>query len=117
MKNISMDQPADILKGPTLLIWTRDGDEIEIIKTLITLKEKTAKLYLKGGIFNGKIISSETLEEIGKLPSRKDLQKIIIGNLKSPFFKIIYSVKNPMTKIVNILNEIKLKKERKDGKE
>lgn len=110
-KNLSKDQACKFISGPTFIVWSSKENEIEIIKSLIDFQKDTGKIEIKGGLLNGEIIDKNKIAEIGKLPSKKEIQIQVLYFLKMPSIRLVNSIKSPITKIVNILNQIKDKKE------
>jgi len=110
--NLSQDECINYLEGPIFVIWTREGDEVEIIKDIYSFQKKTGKIKIKGGIVNNKTVDANFLEKLSKLPSIKEIQIKIIYNIKFPVIRVINSIRGPVVKIINIVNQIKEKKER-----
>jgi len=114
-KNLSQDKAIDYLEGPVFIIWTKDGDEVEILKNIYSFSKKTGKIEVKGGVINNKIVDREFFEKLSKLPPIKEIQAKVIYDVRFPVIKLINSIKAPVVKIVNIVNQIKKKKERENG--
>ncbi|MCM8804015.1 MAG: 50S ribosomal protein L10 [Candidatus Omnitrophica bacterium] len=110
-KNLSKDQACKFINGPTFVVWSNKENEIEIIKSLIDFQKNIGKIEIKGGVLNGEIIDNNKLTEIGKLPSKKELQSQILYLLKMPSIRLVNSMRGPIRKLVSILNQIKEKKE------
>lgn len=110
-KNLSKDEACKFISGPTFVVWSDKENEIEIIKSLINFQKDTGKVEIKGGLLNGEIIDKNKIVEIGKLPGKKEIQIQVLYFLKMPSIRLVNSIKSPLTKIVNILNQIKDKKE------
>lgn len=110
-KNLSKDEACKFISGPTFVVWSDKENEIEIIKSLINFQKDTGKVEIKGGLLNGEIIDKNKIAEIGKLPGKKEIQIQVLYFLKMPSIRLVNSIKSPLTKIVNILNQIKDKKE------
>ncbi|HOK57164.1 MAG TPA: hypothetical protein PLF90_07530 [bacterium] len=60
---------------------------------------------------NGEVIEKDKIDQIGKLPGKKELQGMVITMIKMPTVRLVNSIKSPMTKLINVLNQIKSKKE------
>lgn len=99
-KNISYDEMCKEITGPVFVIWSKESDEIGVVKNLFNFKKKAGKIDIKAGIIGKKIFSSADLEIIGKLPGRKEIEARIVWNLKAPVVRIINSLKYPVTRIV-----------------
>jgi large subunit ribosomal protein L10 len=110
-QNLSKDEVCKFLSGPTFVVWSNNENEVEIIKKLVEFQKDTGKIEIRGGLLNGEIIDKRGLEEIGKLPTKKELQAHIIYLVRMPSIRLVNSLKSPIVKVINILNQIKTKKE------
>jgi large subunit ribosomal protein L10 len=109
--NLSKDEVCKFISGPTFIVWSNNENEVEIIKKLVEFQKDTGKIEIRGGLLNGEILDKIKLEEIGKLPPKKELQSQIIYLVKMPSIRLINSLRSPIVKVINILNQIKTKKE------
>ncbi|MBO9534766.1 MAG: 50S ribosomal protein L10 [Solirubrobacteraceae bacterium] len=74
----------DELSGPTALAFVR-GDAAASAKILSGfVKESDNKLELKGGLLNGKPLSTDDVVAIAKLPTREVLIGQLVGLIASP---------------------------------
>ena len=108
-KNLSKDEAVNYLGGPIFVVWTKDGDEIEIIKKLYAFGKRVGKIAVKGGVINNKISDAEFFEKLSKLTSIKEIQSKLIYVIKFPVIKITNLIRSPGVRIVNILNQISQK--------
>lgn len=67
--------------------------------------KKETTLSFKLGILDSQIYTSEVLTKIAQLPPKEELLGKIIGSLKSPISKTVYSLKFNTNKLVYILKE------------
>jgi large subunit ribosomal protein L10 len=112
----SMDEAMKFMEGPNLLIWSQTGDESEVIKeTLKFVKASAGKLRVNFGLLNNLLVEPETLEKLGKLPSKKIVQAMVIGSIKSPLSNLVYNVKYPLTRLILVLKTFSEQKEKKNG--
>lgn len=114
-KNLSLDEAIDYLEGPIFIVWTKEGDEIELVKNLYSFSKKTGKIEVKGGVVNNSVVSKEFFEKLNKLPSTKEIKAKIVYDIRFPVIRLVNSIKCPVVKIINIVNQIKEKKERENG--
>ncbi|MCM8785222.1 MAG: 50S ribosomal protein L10 [Candidatus Omnitrophica bacterium] len=110
-KNLSKDEVCKFISGPTFIVWSSKENEIDIIKSVLNFQKDTGKIEIRGGLLNGEIIEKSKIDEIGKLPGKKELQSMIISLVKMPTFRVVNALKNPITRVINVLNQIKTKKE------
>lgn len=111
LKNLSKDEACKFINGQTFVIWSSQENEIEIIKSILKFKEQTGKIEINGGFIGTETLNREKIEQIGKLPGKRELQGKIVYLLQLPILRLINSLKGPIVKTINILNEIKTKKE------
>ena len=115
-KNLNKEQLSEYLNGSSFIVWTREKNEIEIIKDLIDFRKKTGKIELKVGYVEGNVIDTEKFEIIGKIPSTKELEAKIVMLIKMPLARISNSLKYPLIKIINIVNQLTKEKGEKNEK-
>lgn len=70
-------------------------DEVGAAKIVSQVGEKTNMLSIKCGLLNGKLISSDEVKTLAKIPSREEL----IG-------KLLFIFQNPMRSLAVAINEI-----------
>lgn len=70
-------------------------DEVSAAKIVGQVGEKTNMLSIKCGLLNGKLISSDEVKTLAKIPSREEL----IG-------KLLFIFQNPMRSLAVAINEI-----------
>jgi len=105
-KNVKFDEMSEKIGGPVFIIWAKSDDEINVIKNLYEFKKKIGKIDVKAGFISDRILSSEELEMIGKLPGRKGLEAKIVWCLRLPAMRVVNSLKFPLMKLVNDINQI-----------
>lgn len=97
---MAKDDACELLDGPHVVVWSRTGDEAEVLKSLAGFAKSSGKLTLKFGILNSEIVDTGFLEALSRLPSKKVLQARTVGSLKSPLARLVGGVKYPMTHLV-----------------
>ncbi len=110
-QNLSKDEVCKFISGPTFVVWSNNENEVELVKKLVEFQKDTGKIEIKGGLLNGEIFDKLKMEEIGKLPTKKELQSQIVYLIRMPSIRLINSLKFPVLRVINILNQIKTKKE------
>lgn len=110
-QNLNKNEVCKFLNGPVFIVWSDKEKEVEIIKSLLNFQKDTGKIEIKGGILNGEIIDRDKINEIGRLPGKKELQMQLIFTMRMPVIRTINALRGPVSKLVNILNQIKTKKE------
>src|SRR5213596_1215005 len=68
-KDAGADALLTLLDGPSAIAFIEaDGDMVAVAKALADSARETRVLAIRGGILNGREISSEAVEELSKLP-------------------------------------------------
>ncbi|MCM8825556.1 MAG: 50S ribosomal protein L10 [Candidatus Omnitrophica bacterium] len=111
----SLDEATRFMEGPNMLIWSKNGDECEIIKEVLRFSKTSGNLKIKFGILNNELIDLETLERLGSLPSKKTLQAMVICGIKGPLGSLVYNIKYPLTRVILILKTFYEQKEKGNG--
>ena len=70
----------EVLEGPTAVVMT-EGDYLEPLKAIYKFSKDNEFYKIKGGIIEGKIVSTEELITLAKLPSRQELLGMLAGGL------------------------------------
>jgi large subunit ribosomal protein L10 len=102
-QNLSKDEVCKFISGPSFVIWSNKENE--------SFQKDTGKIDIKGGLLNGEIIGKDKIDQLGKLPGKKELQGMVITMIKMPTIRLVNSLKSPITRVINVLNQIKNKKE------
>ncbi len=84
----------EYLQGTSAIAFGYE-DEVGAAKIVSQVGEKTNMLSIKCGLLNGKLISSDEVKTLAKIPSREEL----IG-------KLLFIFQNPMRSLAVAINEI-----------
>lgn len=77
----------DLLEGPTALVMS-EGDYLEPLKAIYAYAKKNEFYKIKGGIIEGKVMTTEELITLAKLPSRQELLGMLAGALLGNISKV-----------------------------
>ena len=89
----------DLLEGPTALVMS-EGDYLEPLKAIYAYAKENEFYKIKGGIIEGKVMTTEELITLAKLPSRQELLAKLAGALLGN-----------ITKLAVALDQVKAQKE------
>lgn len=103
------DAMLNKLVGPTGIAFSFD-DAIVPAKVIKRFKEKTGKLNLKVAVIEKQIFDGNRLDELSKLPSKKEIIAAILGSLQSPAAGIAGSINAVMRDLVSVIDQIAQKK-------
>ena len=101
---------SEILKGPTSIIVSGDS----IVSTAKLVKEflkEFESLKVKGGIFENKLLDSESIERISNLPGREVLLVSLVSLLQSPISKMVNTLNAIPGNLIIVLDAIKKQKQ------
>lgn len=89
----------DLLVGPTAVVLASE-DYLEPLKAVYEYAKNNETYKIKGGVIDGKVMTTEELITLAKLPSRETLLSMLAGALLSNISKVAVA-----------LNEVKKQKE------
>ncbi len=94
---------ASLLGGPIAIAFGHD-DIIEPAKVLTeyTRTSKT-RLNVKGGFVGNKVLTSQDIAAIAKLPSREVLLGKVLGGMQAPISALLASLTAPMRGMIGVL--------------
>lgn len=82
----------DQLTGPNAIAFG-NGDAVAPARVLANFAKEHKALVLKAGIVEGKLVTTEELTEIAKLPGREGMYSMLLGMLQAPVSKFARVVK------------------------
>ena len=98
-KKLGVKGLDDFFKGPTAIAFSQE-DMIAPAKFMKQYADKFEKLSIKGGILEGKAISTADVNAVASIPSKEVL-----------YGQIVYGLISPITKLAMLLNAIAEKAE------
>lgn len=75
------------LEGPTAVIMTKE-DYLEPTKVIYNFTKNNDYYKIKGGVVDGKVMTSEEIVTLAKLPSRQELLSMLAGGLLANISKL-----------------------------
>ncbi|MCL5674292.1 MAG: 50S ribosomal protein L10 [Candidatus Omnitrophica bacterium] len=97
------------LENPNIIIWSKTGDESEVIKALAKFSKSSGKVNVKAGIIEGKSIEKSLIEQISRLPSKKVLQATVISCIIFPVRSLIFNIQYPVSRLILTLKTMSKK--------
>lgn len=105
---------GNLLKGTNAVCY--GGESIvDIVKELVEQAKKVEKLKIKGAIVEGQVLDNKATEALAKLPNKKELQAMIVGQILGPGRKIAGQLKGPASKIAGQIKAVEEKAKEKEG--
>ena len=90
-KNAGVDLPDDLLVGPSAVAFIK-GDPIDAAKSLKNFQKEHPLLVIKGGVFEGKAVSTAEIMKLADLESREVLLAKFAGALKGTLAKAVRTI-------------------------
>jgi large subunit ribosomal protein L10 len=98
LETIGLKGAGGMLKGTNAIVY--GGDSIvDIVKELVDQIKKVEKLKIKGSIVEGQLLDGKATTALAKLPNKKELQGMIVGQILGPGRKLAGQLKGTATKI------------------
>jgi len=98
-------QPAfkEIVEGPTGIAFGY-GDPVEPAKALAEYVRSTrSPLKIRGGIMDGRVLSSGDVVALAALPSKEDLVARLLGQLQAPISGLVTVLNGPISGLARVL--------------
>lgn len=108
---IGLKGADQFLTGTSAVVY--GGDSIvDVVKELLEQGKKVEKLKIKGAVFEGQIFDTKAAQGLAKLPTKKELQATISGQIKGPASKLAGQFKGPASKLAGQIKALIEKKEK-----
>jgi len=99
------DQLLALLEGPTAIAFVEtDGDPVSVAKALADSARDTKVLEIRGGVMQGRTISSADVEELSKLPPMDVLRGQVLGAVIAPLSSLVALVNAPLQDLVGLID-------------
>lgn len=99
------DRLDDVLQGPTAVLIARE-DEVGPLKALVEYAKDNELPKVKAGVLDDRVLSSEEINDLAKLPSRLELQAKLIGTLQGPIASLTRVLSGNTRKLIYVLKAI-----------
>jgi large subunit ribosomal protein L10 len=94
-----------MLEGPTAIAFIEsDGDPAAVAKALQATARETNVLELRGGILEGKTLSSSDVAQLATLPPLDVLRGQLVGAIVAPLTQLLALVSAPLTDLVGLID-------------
>jgi large subunit ribosomal protein L10 len=94
-----------LLEGPTAIAFLESGsDPVATAKALSQLARDSRVLAIRGGILEGRAISSAEVEELAKLPPADVLRGQVLGAIAAPVQAFAGLMAAPLTNLVGLID-------------
>ncbi len=110
-ENTPVKAVEDLFRGPTAVAFAY-GDPVETTKIIVKFVKEFEKFDLKGGLIEGKPLTSEELERISQLPPKEVLMAQVVGTIKAPLHGFVGVLAANLRNLIGVLYAIKEAKEK-----
>jgi large subunit ribosomal protein L10 len=100
----------DQLVGPSAIAFVH-GDAVSAAKAMRDFAKANPLLVVKGGYFDGKILSADEVKKLADLESREVLLAKFAGAAKASLFGAAYLFNAPLSKAVRTVDALRAKQE------
>ena len=100
----------DQLAGPSAIAFVH-GDAVAVAKALRNFAKANPLLIVKGGYFDGKLLSAQEVGKLADLESREVLLAKFAGAAKASLFGAAYLFTAPLSKTVRTVEALRQKQE------
>jgi large subunit ribosomal protein L10 len=101
---------SDAFKGPSG-VAIAFKDPVTPAKVLMQFAKDNAKLEIKVGVLNGKLLDPAAIMALSKLPSREELLAQVLSAMAAVPRSLVQALADVPRRMVNVLNAIKEQKE------
>jgi large subunit ribosomal protein L10 len=114
--NVGFKEAASLMTGTNAVVYGGES-VVDAVKELVEQAKKVDKLKIKGSVVEGKLLDSKATAALAKLPSKKELQGIIVGQILGPGRKLAGQLKGPAGKLAGQVKAVIEKAEKAGGGE
>ncbi len=100
----------DFYKGPNAIVLSKE-DPVAPAKILVNFAKDNEKLEIKAGAMAGKLLDSEAIKQLAKMPSKEELLGKLVYTLNAVPTSFVNVLSGVPRSFVNVLNAIKDQKE------
>ncbi|MGH7934047.1 MAG: 50S ribosomal protein L10 [Candidatus Binataceae bacterium] len=102
------------LGGPLSIILSFD-DPVELAKTVGSFRDLGEKFKVRGGVLDGKLITSEEVQALAALPPKPVIMAQLLGLLQAPATRLARLLNEPGSAMARLIDAIG--KQRQGGKD
>ena len=82
-------QLDNLFVGPNAVVLAYGDDAVEPTKILLDFAKDHAKLALKAGLLDGKVLDRRAIETLSNLPDKNTLRAQLLGGLNAPARNVV----------------------------
>lgn len=108
-RNSGYEAVYDSLAGPTAVAFAFD-DPVAPARVIQKFTDKHKKLSLKLCVVEKQVYEGSKLDELAKMPSRKEMMAAILGSIQSPLAGVPSVLQAVLRDLVSVIDEVGKKK-------
>lgn len=114
LESAGLKGAGTLLTGTNAVVY--GGESIvDVVKELVEQAKKVEKLKIKGSVVDGTVLDSKATTALSKLPNKKELQGMIVGQILGPGRKLAGQIKGPAGKLAGQIKTVEDKAKEKEG--
>ncbi len=99
------EQLLALLEGPSAIAFVEsEGDPVAVAKALADSARETKVLEIRGGIMQGRTISSADVEELAKLPPLDALRGQVLAAVIAPLSSLAALINAPLQNLIGLID-------------
>ena len=104
MEQMELPFSDEFLVDPTAMALVR-ADIGPVAKLLFEFVRETT-LKVKGGLVEGRVVTSADVEAISRLPGRDQLYAMLMGTMNAPLTNLLFAMNGIVTKLVRTVQAV-----------
>src|SRR4051812_48688588 len=105
LESAGLKGAGSLLKGTNAVIYGGES-VVDVVKELVAQAKKVEKLKIKGSIVEGRLLDDKDTAALAKLPNKKELQGMIVGQILGPGRKLAGQIKGPAGKLAGQIKKV-----------
>jgi len=105
-KRAGVEGLDDLLEGPSAIAFVQ-GDAIAVAKSLKAFSKEFPLLVIKGGIFDGKVLTADDIKKLADLESREVLLAKLAGAMQASLAKAAALFQAPLSKTARTVEALR----------
>ncbi len=106
VEKVGMGSLKDIISGPTAILFSRTDGVLRVSKAVQDWVRKSQSIKVRGGILDGRKISTDDVKKLAAIPSREALLSMTLCLVKGPMTNLAVLTKAPIEKTARLLKAV-----------